>query len=61
METQMIVNYEDEARFMKLRSTANPYTDEWNIYRDGAPVTSIDMPKGWQPSKRVRVNGVLGV
>jgi hypothetical protein len=60
------VNYNGKPTTIKQVSTDNPHSDEWHIYGEDctgriAPVSRETMPKGWKPSKTVRVNGILGV
>ena len=59
--TSAIIDYKGSPRFIKLAYTRDPNSDQWNLYNENnVPTTSLRMPKGWQPSNRVRVNGVLG-
>ena len=63
MET---VNYNGKPTTIKLVNTTNPHGDEWHVYGEDCtgrvcPVKSELMPKGWRPSKTMRVNGILGV
>jgi hypothetical protein len=60
------VNYKGKLTTIKRVYTDNPHSDEWHIYGEDCagricPVSSETMPKGWMPSKTVRVNGILGV
>ena len=56
-----IVDYHGEPRFAKQSYTGNPHHDEWVISnKDGVPAIAEMMPKGWQPSRTMRVNGILG-
>lgn len=60
------VDHKGKPTTIKQVYTGNPNGDEWHIYGEDVngrvcPVRSETMPKGWQPSKNVRVNGILGV
>ena len=59
--TSAVVDYKGKPTFIKLAYTNDPNSDQWNRYDESnQPVEAVRMPKGWQPSKTVRVNGVLG-
>ena len=58
----MIVDYKGEPTYIKKAYTANPKGDEWHIYNSkNQPTRAVTMPKNWEPSKTMRVNGMLGL